>query len=443
MPRLPTLGLGLCLLLLPLTGRAAEPDPAPAPETAPAPAPAPETAPDSDAAPVTPANPATPTHAEAPPAAGDPSLRTLIVQGRHAEALARLDVLLARSPHDDELRLQRARLLYWLGRLPVAEREVAAVRERHPQDIDATELHAQVLLASGDPRGALTLYRELERLGDTRPETHQRVIDLLVELEELRPAREALAYGGTLSDEQELRVAGVEHPWTAGASTALVLHQGQLWPRYDAIGAYRFSRQFSLLAGVYGEERLASRAFGAKAEGYFGLGPLSAMLAIGGSPSGTFLPKLDTRADFTWQFVPWFAAGAYTRFARYDGVDTVSAGPDLSFTLRSWTVTPGYLAVIATPHFGAGSTIEHTGYLKLRWQATARTAGLLWTYVGQDSTYVERFGPETATGVSALIGVDHWFTGRWGTRISLSRSQPTSSEAFPYTELSIGVRGRL
>ena len=44
------------------------------------------------------------------------SIARLVQAGKFSEALAEVDALLEKSPNDDELQVQRARLLYWLDR---------------------------------------------------------------------------------------------------------------------------------------------------------------------------------------------------------------------------------------------------------------------------------------------------------------------------------------
>jgi antitoxin component HigA of HigAB toxin-antitoxin module len=378
------------------------------------------------------------------------SMRTLIHDGRFGDALTLADRLLARKPDDGELRVVRARLLFWLGRPVEAQTEAQALHERHPDDLEVIELLAQIRLAGQDSANALRLYRLLEAAGDRRPEIHQRVIDLQFQMGDAAAVRASLHRGGQLSDEQEMALARVEHPWFADAGTSQTLYDGQVWPRLEGAAGYRFSPNVTLLAGAMAEQRGTfadpRRGFGAKTELYFARGRLSGML-----PSGTFLPLIDTRGDVSVQATGLLALGAYVRYAHYTStidkpVDAVTLSPNVLFSLGSWSVQPGYMFV--AHHTGGAlplSRLQQTGYLKLRWQPTAPTAVFLSTFVGQDPSILERnvaADLSKTLGVSVGLGVDHWWTGRFGTRASISRAQPYG-DALPYTEFSLVLRGRL
>lgn len=400
--------------------------------------------------------------AEALPSAATPtaeplpaSLSSLIQQGRFGEALMLADRSLARTPGDDELRLVRARLLFWLVRPAQAQAEAEALQERHPDDLEVIELLAQIRLGAQDLVNALRLYRRLEAAGDRRPEIHQRVIDLQFQAGDAVAVRASLRQGGKLSDEQEMALARVEHPWFADAGTSQTVHNGEVWPRLEGSAGYRFSPNVSLLAGAMAEQRGTfvdpRRGFGAKSELYLSRGRLAGMLHLSGSPSGTFLPLIDARGDVAVQATDLLALGVYVRYAHYTStvdkpVDAVSVSPNIVFSLGSWAIQPGYMFVAQqTGGDLPRSRVQHTGYLKLRWQPTAPTAAFLWTFVGQDPSLLERnvaVDLSQTLGVSVMLGVDHWWTGRFGTRASISRAQPYG-DALPYTEFSLVFRGRL
>jgi len=368
------------------------------------------------------------------------SVRVAIREGRFETALASVDALLTRVPHDDELRLTRARLLYWLGRNFEAERELGPLRTRHPGDRDMLELDGQIQLAQDHLERALQLLRALEEAGDTRPTTHQRVIDLQLQLDKDEDVVEALRLGGTLTEEQGLRLAQIQHPVYVDAIGMTTLHAGATWERFEVTGGYRLSPRLTLLAGGIYEQRPVESAYAGKFEAYANKGPFAGMLYFAASPSSTFLATYDVRGEVGVSLARSFGLNVYGRYAHYTLVDLTMVGPNFSVTNGAWMLTPGYLASIARP----GNPVNHTGFFKIRWQPTAPSALLLWTYVGQDPAFTERFrvGMNAAIGLTVLFGVDHWWNGQFGTRVSISHTQPFAN-TDPYTEFALVLRGRL
>ncbi len=375
-------------------------------------------------------------HAERPIA----SVRIAIREGHFEAALVSVDALLARVPHDDELRTTRSRLLYWLGRYAEADNELKPLRTRHPADQEMLELDGQIHLAQNHLERALQLFRALEAAGDTRTATHQRVIDLELQLDKAEDVVQSLRLGGTLTEEQRLKLALIQHPIYLDAIGLTTLHSGAVWKHFEATGGYRISPRLTVLGGGIYEMRLAESAYAGKLEAYASAGPVSGMLYFSGSPSATFLATYDVRGEVGVALAPWLGVNLYGRYAHYVPVDLGMFGPSFSVTKGAWTLTPGYLGSIARP----GNPINHTGFFKIRWQPTAPSALLLWTYVGQDPAFTERFQPTVtaAYGLTVLFGVDHWWNGRFGTRVSISHTQPFAN-TDPYTEFALVLRGRL
>lgn len=90
--------------------------------------------------------------------------------GRHAEALAGLERLLAEDPGDARAALDRARVLSWMGRHAQAGAAFEAYARRHPEEPEARLALAQNVNWSGDHRRAAALYQALRRDGSTDPE---------------------------------------------------------------------------------------------------------------------------------------------------------------------------------------------------------------------------------------------------------------------------------
>ncbi len=383
------------------------------------------------------------------------SIVRLIQASKFSEALAEVDALLVKSPDDDELLVQRARLLFWLDRREASRTVLAPVQVRHPEDAEIRELDAQLLLSDGDKSGALAQYRALELAGDGRPELHQRIIDLALELEETPTVSQELKAGGQLNDEQDMLYARLVHPWFSDVAGTTTLHSGSTWWRADAHIGRRLSKRFSfLLGGIY--ER---RAFGtetewaaaAKGEFYFGFSRLDGMIHFEGSPNKTILPAYDGRADLALSIVKEFSLGLYGRLAHYATSATSQTFPTTAWTLapnvifyvKDWTLQPGYMLMHLAPSATTATTYYHTGFFKARWEPHPRWMAFAWLYLGTDPTFVERFGINTPVGTSLVLGGEHWWTARWGTRLSVSRIQPFDAKNDPFTDITVVLRGRL
>lgn len=373
------------------------------------------------------------------------SVRDLIAAGKLDEAMVRLDQQQAAQPGDDEVRLQRARLMYWKGRHREALAEAEQVLARHPADTECMELIAALRTAQGDLRGAVAMYRSMRDVGDLRPEIQQKIVDLLMVLEDLDAVAEALRQGGKLSDEQALRWAAARRPWLWGAATSLTLYRDQRWPRVEVLGGHRFGKQLTLTASAQAERRVPGGveqwAYGGLLGAYIHAGRLDLAAFAGGSPSQAFLPSLDTRLDAAYALTQHLGLGLWVRWARYTPAGAPHASPltiapNLPLSFGRWSIAPGWMFLLLD------SGWAHTASLKLRFDADPRTAVLLWTYLGQDPNFIDRLTAQPAAGVTALIGVDRWLTSQLGVRLSASRIQPIGD--FPsFTEFSLSLRGRL
>ena len=383
------------------------------------------------------------------------SIKRLVQAGQFNEALGEVNALLEKAPNDDELLAQRARLTYWLDRRESAREYLNPLLERHPDDPELRELDAQLRLAEGDKAGALAQYRALELAGDGRVELHQRIIDLSLDLDETEAVTKSLKFGGHLDDEQEMAYVRQVHPWFADVAGTATLHSGVAWWRADASLGRRINKRWSALVGGVFEQRYAGadreRAESIKGELYFGFSRIDGMLHLESSPSKTFLPVFDGRAELAVSIVKQFSLGVYGRFADYLAVLASHApaakawtlAPNAILYLDAWTVQPGYMLMNLAGNTMTATTYFHTGFLKLRWEPTPRWMAFAWLYFGTDPTFVERFGIATPTGASVVLGGEHWWTPRWGTRVSMSRVQPFDSRNDPFTDFTVVLRGRL
>lgn len=390
----------------------------------------------------------------AAPAARPRSLRELIDAGNLNEALVVAERILSVHPDDDETRATRARLLYWLGRWDEAEAEVEALLGRHAGDLELIELRARILLAQGRLAASRRDWMALRNAGDRRPEVTKRVLDLSLALGDAQTARQAMAEGAVLDDEQQLALAKVEHPWLieVGSQTALLpvrrgtTTESTFWQRVDLAASYRFGLRATVLAGVSAEQRdltsSARRGLTPRLEWYGALGRWEGMAHVSSGLGADFLPILDLRTDWSVPVADAVGLGLYARYAQYGRLSQptrqlVQVAPSVIWHLGSVDFAPGWMFLIQDD-----GTLLNTGLLKLRWQQQPRTAWFLWNFLGPDPNWVERVGTSPGLGYTALVGLDHWLTPRWGVRASLSRLQPID-DFEPFTEFSLSLRGRL
>ncbi len=400
--------------------------------------------PPSDATPGASAAAAAPV--DSPSAAPLETVRDQIAAGKLDQALARLEAQLAAEPDNDEIRLQRARLLYWKGQHRQALAEAEQVLSRHPADSECMELVAAVRLAQGDVRGALTMYQAMQDVGDLRPEIQQRIIDLLMVLEDLDGVAAALRKGGQLSEEQQMKFAAARHPWLWGAGTGLTLYRDQQWPRFEGQAGHRFGKHLTLTGSANVERRnpggVGQWAWSGLLGAYLNAGALDIAAFVGGSPSAAFLPVVDARLDGSFALTSQLALGLWLRWARYapEGAPEsapLTLAPNLILASGNWTFNPGWMLLYLDV-----SGWAHTAMLKIRYDSDPRTAWLLWLYAGQDPNFVDRLTAQPTSGVTALLGLDRWLTNQLAMRLSASRIQPLGD--YPaFTEISLSLRGRL
>lgn len=386
--------------------------------------------------------------ADTGPAASAPteSVRDLIAAGKLDQALARLEAQLAAEPDNDEVRLQRARMLYWKAQYQKALEEATQVLSRHPADSECMELISSLRLALGDVRGALTMLLAMQDVGDMRPAIQQRIVDLLMVLEDLEGVTVALRRGGKLSDEQQLKWAAAQHPWLWGVGTGLTLYRDQKWPRFEGLAGHRFGKHLTLTGGANLERRdpggVGQWAWSGMIGAYLNAGALDLAAFVGGSPSEAFLPVVDVRLDGTYSLGRHLGLGLWLRWARYapQGApesSPLTLAPNLVLTTGRWTLNPGWMLL-----FLDTSGWAHTASLKVRYDSDPRTAWLLWLYAGQDPNFIDRLTAQPTSGITALLGVDRWLTNQLGLRLSVSRIQPLGD--YPsFSEFSLSLRGRL
>jgi tetratricopeptide (TPR) repeat protein len=159
--------------------------------------------------------------------------KSLAEEGRLLDALAELDRALAAAGDEPYLRLERAALLFQLGRLDEAAEEAAAARVAAPADPDVLRLQGRIELARSDerPEAAAIAREALEALHAQRPDD----LEALLSLGQLYlAADQPLLAVETLEEAARLRPG---HPWIESLRARALAAAG------DARSAEKLQRQ--------------------------------------------------------------------------------------------------------------------------------------------------------------------------------------------------------
>lgn len=347
------------------------------------------------------------------------SIRILIQKQRLKEALKVADAVLVRYPKDYEVAMQRARLLFWLGKKAAAEKQAVAVYRADRFNADSLRLVGEIRAERGDVPGAVRAYREAQLRGDADVVLVYRLITLYMQLRRPDLALAQLRPGMKLPEHLQRKLAEYQYPVSLQLLGGMTFYQDQQWERLQASLAYRWSPMFAVVGGMHGERRGADRiGYQTFAQLFFDADAFSGDLRFAWAPEPSdFLPPLDIWLEGSVSLSK-FAIGLWARYANYPVAPLYSLGPYLTFYFGNWEVRPGYLLIWrGFTRRGATGQIGHTVFLRTRWDYNPTAAFLLWGYWGQEAV----FGGRTLllpdeSGLSAVIGWEKWFTPRWGVR---------------------------
>ncbi|MGZ9098170.1 MAG: YaiO family outer membrane beta-barrel protein [Brevundimonas sp.] len=289
--------------------------------------------------------------------------------GRPADAVAKLEVVLATRPDDVDARLNLGLALLALGRLDEAEAAFAAVIARTPDYADAHAGLARIAQRRGDLATARRESAEASRLAPTDAEVAALARSLTEEPRwRLEVAASRSQLSGGLPDWSEARVA---------VSRSL----GQRWNGALAIEATeRFDNR-----DTYVEARLDRR-----------LGRGGAYVAVGGAPDADYRPELLLGMGGQMRLTDRLSATLDATAARYATGRVATIQPGVSIE-----VLPDRLQVAARWIAVRDETGDHRhGYsVQSRWQATGRL-GLRLGYAD---------APESSEGFT--VDVTSWNVG--------------------------------
>ena len=362
------------------------------------------------------------------------TVRNLILQQKFQLALKVAEAVLVRYPKDYEVHMQRARLLFWLGRVDEGEAAAVAVYKADRQNTDALRLVAQIRESRNDSGGAIRAWREAQLRGDGDIRIAIRLVALYLAIGRPDLARGQVRPGMELPDELDRHLTIAENPWLLQGLVGLSLYQGDIWRRAETTLAYTWSRQLTLNVGLYGEQRdrtvvpaaqaggggitTTSTGYAAYAQLFFEVSKLSGDVRLFFAPdSGGFLPPIDLWAEGAWNFGK-FAVGIWARYANFEISPLWTIGPYVPIFLGRLTLQPGYLFVgRGQGPEGQLGQIGHTFFLRSRFDFDSRDAAFAWLYWGQEVVFTNRtVSAPDESAVSLVVGWDHWFTHRFGIR---------------------------
>ncbi len=349
------------------------------------------------------------------------TVRSLIVQKRLPEALRMADAVLRRYPNDMEVALQRARLLFWLGKPKRAEKAAVALYRRDNRNFGALRLVGDIRQQRGDKRGAIRAYREAQLRGDPDVALALRLISLYLAIGEPELALAQLRPGMDLPDEMAFQLGRARHPWLLQAWGGLTHFNGQTWRRVAADATYTWSSRLSLYGGLSLEDRGPDR-LGVQASAwlFFTGDKVVGDVRLAWSPlTGGYLPPIDIWGEAAYRFHKRFSVGLWARYANYEVSPLYTIGPYVPIYLGKLTLKPGYLLVVRGPTVaGDLGQVGHTFFFRSRWEQSIRTAFFAWFYYGQEAVFNNRsvYGPDES-GPSLVVGWDQWFGDRWGIRL--------------------------
>ncbi|HAN31406.1 MAG TPA: hypothetical protein DCQ06_07395 [Myxococcales bacterium] len=374
------------------------------------------------------------------------TVRTLITENRLKAALAMAEVVLKRYPDDEEVALQRARLLFWTGAPKKAEHSAVAIYRKNDRSFGALRLVGDIRQERGDVRGAIRAYREAQLRGDPDVRLAIRLIDMYLTIGDSALALAQVRPGMKLPDDLELRLANARHPWRAEVWAGMTSFNGQLWRRTLASATYTWSSRLALFAGFSAEDRGVGR-LGTQASIwlFFDTGDVQGDIRAAWAPStGGYLPPIDVWAEAAVRINANVAVGLWARYANYEVSPLYTIGPYVPLSFGKLSVRPGYLVVVRGPTIaGDLGQVGHTFFVRNRWQQSARTAFFAWLYYGQEVVFNNRsvYGPDES-GPSVVLGWDQWFSTRFGLRLIGTAYHQTDLGATMW-DLNVALRVRL
>ncbi|MCB9738871.1 MAG: tetratricopeptide repeat protein [Deltaproteobacteria bacterium] len=388
------------------------------------------------------------------------TIRSLVMQNQFERALAVADAILARYPKDLEVQMQRARLLFWLGREKEAEEAAVAVYRADRHNHEALRLVGEIREKREDKPGAIRAYREAQLRGDGDIRIAWRLISLYLAIGKPELARDQIRPGMEVPDELQRQLVMSDRPWLVQGLLGLSLYRGDVWRRAQLSLGYSWSPQLSLVAGVYGEQRnitsttdlggvtstttRTDTGMGAWAQLFFQVSKLSGDVRLFVAPeTGGFLPPIDGWASAAWNFGR-FGIGLWGRYANFEVAPLWSIGPYVPIYLGRLTLKPGYLLVGRPGTLaGGGTQLGHTLFLRSRFDFDVSRALFAWLYWGQEVVFTNRtLSAPDESSVSLVLGYDHWFAHRFGVRVMATALQQLTLPDRWY-DIAVMLRVRL
>lgn len=305
---------------------------------------------------------------------------------RHAEALTLWDRAIALAPEYHGLRVNRARVLYWMTRLPEAEAAISEVLPRVPRDADAWELAGDIARARHEVTHARERYRQAIVLAPMSTAVGK-------EAQLVRPRRWRLDAGGMFDDYETKADAPVQRDQE---QTAFVQLGYQIGDDLTIAGGADYAHQFGQVDWRYNVEAYWS----ADEEWSF-----QARVAV--TPQAEILAQWEALLATEWHVDPGFTPLLAVRTADYPDERIVTYMPGLR--------VGGRFTVEARLYHTTSDVNDATNAVVLR--AGATIAGRWQPYVL--GSYGEENQPPVgvATTASAAAGTVVRIDDAWSLRL--------------------------
>jgi YaiO family outer membrane protein len=243
-------------------------------------------------------------------------------QQRYSEAIATWERALALAPGRVSLRVGRARVWYWQGRLAAALEEVTTLLHDHPGDFDLLEFAGDLQRANGDPGAARALYGQALAIDPSVSELRRKLertraprlwrLDAGGILDDYAP--DAGGRGGARNHEQSAYLA-LGHRWTPALTTA----GGIDWQHHFGLVDWRWGLDAALV--VDNDWTFSARG------------------AVSESPH--FLARWEGGGAIEWRAATWLAPHATVRELAYPDERITSYAPGLRVQPNAWLALDG------------------------------------------------------------------------------------------------------
>jgi YaiO family outer membrane protein len=342
-------------------------------------------------------------------------------------SIAHLDSLLSITPDDAELRLERSRALYRLGRWQDAAAEAALVVAAHPAHADAWAMWADAERVGGDPGTARrVLERGLARTSES-PELRARIARLDYQAGRVGDARASMRQALASDPRVEDGVADLAL-YSPIVAEAGYLHEsltnGDVWISRTLSASLRPRGAWSYALDAEAVRRPIGQdvSMGATVTRQLTTWAIGARLQL--APDAQIVAGDAVSLDATWHHPRWGAEFGLRTLGFTDGrVQIAKAG--LTRSTGDWEAGYQLHAV-----FDAESDVEWTHVAHAAWSRSARSSATLQLFHGAEVIH-PAFSNDlrSVSTIGVTLTGRFYLTDRWGFRLGAGYADRQDSYA--------------